>query len=189
MIIKNSVFILGAGSSSDFGFPLGQNLRNEIINTFSNPNHQNVQNVAQAICEPFPNEFKDYIPTITKFAQKLHDDGDYSIDAFLERFQESFLVIGKLAIAQVLARHEIEGGISRTVDNWYRIVYSRMKKGASLDTFHQNKVAFINFNYDRSLEHFLYTSLLSFHEKIREEHVKDIISRIPIIHLYGQLDP
>lgn len=187
MIRKNTVFILGAGASSDFGFPLGERLRKEVIQTFKNPNNKEVVNVAKVLTGPWPDDHNDYIRPITDFSNKLYLDADYSIDAFLERFKEAYLTIGKLAIAQILAKYENQDQFYEN-DNWLRIIYKQMKQGASIDTFTNNKVAFVTFNYDRSLEHFLYTSLLSFHEKISENHVRNIINQIPIIHVYGQLD-
>jgi len=187
MITKNTVFVLGAGASSDFGFPLGLKLREEIIQRFNKPNKLEVEYIAQALCGSFPHEFKDYIPPITQFANKLYHDADYSIDVFLERFQKTYLKIGKLAIAQILAKSENHDKLYGS-DNWYRILYQRMKKDASIDTFSQNKISFVTFNYDRSLEHFLYTSLMNFDENIRKEHVLAILNKIPIVHLYGQLD-
>lgn len=191
MITKNTVFILGAGTSSDFGFPLGEKLRQEIIQKFIEPHSQtykDIESIAKVLCGQWPDEFKDYIPAITKFAYQLKHNAGYTIDEFLERFKESYLLVGKLAITLILTKYE-NHNLLYDSDNWYRRIYRQMSQAAEIDTFHQNKVAFITFNYDRSLEHFLYTSLLNFSEKMTENRVKEIISRIPIIHIYGQLDP
>ncbi len=186
MIKKNTVFILGAGASYDFGFPLGRGLREAIIQSFNSSGREEVQNTAKAL-SLHAVESQDYIYPITEFANKLNHDADYSIDAFLERFQKSYLTIGKLAIAQILAKFENHDRLFES-DNWYRAVYKKMKVGASIDTFNQNKVSFITFNYDRSLEHFLYTALLNFDENIKESQVLAILENMPIVHIYGQLD-
>jgi hypothetical protein len=59
-----------------------------------------------------------------------------------------------------------------------------------LEKFPENEVAFISFNYDRSLEHFLYTSLwtrfISRNKEIRA-NVKEFLP-FPFIHIYGQVD-
>ena len=191
MIVNNTVFILGAGASADFGFPSGEELRQRIIQGFiatDSQTYKDVESIAKALSVPDEDEFNDYIKPINEFAYKLKHDAGYSIDAFLERFKESYLEIGKLAIASILAKCENQD-IFYSSDNWYRIIYDRMKQGASIDTFPQNRVSFITFNYDRSLEQFLYNGLLNFHEKVTENYVRNIISQIPIVHIYGQLDP
>lgn len=191
MITKNTVFILGAGASSDFGFPLGEKLRQEIIQRFienHSQTYEDIGNVAKVLCGEWPEDFKDYVSVITEFAYKLKHNASYSIDEFLERFKEAYLLIGKLAIALILTKYE-NHNLLYDSDNWYKRIYRRMGQSAEIDTFHQNKVSFITFNYDRSLEHFLYTSLSNFHEKMTENRAKEIISQIPIVHIYGQLDP
>jgi len=56
--------------------------------------------------------------------------------------------------------------------------------------FCENKVAFITFNYDRSLEYFLYDSIYhAFYEKRHEiEKNVDAFIPFPIIHVYGSVD-
>ncbi|MHC4122430.1 MAG: hypothetical protein ACYSSI_02560 [Planctomycetota bacterium] len=185
MITTNTVFILGAGASVDFGYPTGEQLR-KFIYEHMGGNTTFVRNIAQALAE-----WKEDIPDIEKFviafAKDLYHDGDYTIDAFLERFQNKYLNIGKLAIAQAIGHHENADLLYRS-DNWYRILLKEMKRGATLETFPNNKVSFVTFNYDRSLEHFLFTSLRAYHERITQEQVVNIINQIPIIHLYGQID-
>ncbi|MFH1310469.1 MAG: hypothetical protein ABIH85_07330 [Candidatus Omnitrophota bacterium] len=186
MIDKETVFILGAGASADFNFPLGVELRNEIYEKLKSPNTHSEQ-IAKVFVDFPTDEASDYIPTINTFAKDLYYDGDYSIDAFLERFQKKYLDIGKLAIAQTLAKYEDEAHFFDR-DNWYRVLHFKMKQKANVDSYAENKVSFITFNYDRSLEHFFYTALHSFDENIQTSQVIDIIDKIPIIHLYGQLD-
>jgi len=187
MITKNTVFILGAGASADFGFPLGEKLREEIYSNLLK-NSVDVTHMAQAFAGQWKDEIEDYKRAIGKFAGSLRHASDYSIDAFLERFQNTYLKIGKMAIAQVLVRYENHDRLFEG-DNWYKILVNEMKRDATIDNFHQNKASFVTFNYDRSLEHFLYTVLCSFHEKASESWAVNVIKQIPIVHLYGKLDP
>jgi hypothetical protein len=63
-----------------------------------------------------------------------------------------------------------------------------MLAGVTWDKFKENKVAFITFNYDRSLEHFLYLSLRNSAPKIvNEAKIVSAIKEIPIIHPHGSL--
>lgn len=187
MITKNTVFILGAGASADFGFPLGERLREEIYSNLLK-NAADVTSLAQALVGVWKDEVNDYKRTIAKFAEALRHASDYSVDAFLENFPNTYLKIGKMTIAQVLVKYENHDRLFEG-DNWYRILVNKMKIGCTIDNFHQNKVSFVTFNYDRSLEHFLYTVLCSFHEKANESWAANVIKQIPIVHLYGKLDP
>ncbi|MGC2626590.1 MAG: hypothetical protein WA269_07120, partial [Candidatus Udaeobacter sp.] len=44
----------------------------------------------------------------------------------------------------------------------------------------------ITFNYDRSLDHYLFTSLLNWHGRSVDDCIKKF-EKVPIIHVYGQL--
>ena len=166
MIKKNTVFVLGAGASSDFGYPLGNKLRDKIIDVFSNDDTA-IEELANALYKPSDKKvFTDIDPIrgplskatgvdfsntrdikikIKEFAKHLHDDVDYSIDIFLERFKNKYLTIGKMAIAYVLAKCE-NHDISFNNDNWYRCLYKKMKIDSTFDTFNENKISFITFN-------------------------------------------
>ena len=69
--------------------------------------------------------------------------------------------------------------------NWLRNLLQHMR-GTSFEDFHTNKVSFVTFNYDRSLEHFLCRSLANSFAKTEAE-AGEVISKIPIIHLHGRL--
>ena len=49
-----------------------------------------------------------------------------------------------------------------------------------------DKSLIIDFNYDRSLEHYLFTSLRSLHGRSVDECLEKL-AKVPIIHVYGQL--
>ena len=53
--------------------------------------------------------------------------------------------------------------------------------------FCKNNLSFITFNYDRSLEHFLYESLVNSFNNIPPEKIKEQISKLRIIHIFGQI--
>ena len=54
------------------------------------------------------------------------------------------------------------------------------------DRFLQNRVSFVTFNYDRSLEHFFRTSLTNSYGKTPVE-VDGALSNTAMIHVHGQL--
>jgi len=66
----------------------------------------------------------------------------------------------------------------------YQYLFNKLN--ASLNDFKQNRVGFISFNYDRSLEHFLFTSLQNTYNKSNDECAA-LLGQIPIIHVHGSL--
>ncbi len=77
--------------------------------------------------------------------------------------------------------------------DWYFYLYDRLTRDAigkdDYGQFAENRITFVTFNYDRSLEHFLYTSLLHSFEGIDEQKTKKELGRRPVIHVYGKPAP
>src|SRR6185312_9104579 len=59
-------------------------------------------------------------------------------------------------------------------------------QGPSFEEFGSNAVSFVTFNYDRVLEQFLHTALMNAWGQ-GSDAAAAVLSRIPIIHLHGQL--
>jgi len=122
---------------------------------------------------------------IDHFREQLAFSGQNSIDAFLETRQE-FLAIGKAAMSVILIRYEQHETLWRFADNnWMRYLFDRMRAN-TLEEFGKNEVAFITFNFDRSLEHFLFSSLQRTYGA-RDSDVAEVLKKIRIIHLHGRL--
>lgn len=194
MIEKRTVFILGAGASKPYGLPTANELRRDIIQNFRKRYGDHL--IAQRETEkervrrgyPMTHEAEE-------FRQVFDGPNDMeSIDLFLSR-QPRFREIGKLAILLSILCHERENRFAKAKEpnhDWYSLLYDRMTREAvSKDgyrEFGRNKVAFITFNYDRSLEHFLFRSLHSFEDATAED-VRKQIDQITICHVYGKLSP
>jgi hypothetical protein len=177
MITTPTVFVLGAGASSDYDFPVGWGLLRAVVDDFGNE----LQN-RKTLKEHFV--FSDI--QIDAFRTALDHSGENSVDAFLENRRE-FMELGKLMMAIVLIglekTHKLFEGTAN--ENWMRYLLRRMR-APSFEEFYKNQVAFITFNYDRSLEHFLCTTLASAYGKTEAE-AGEVVKKIPIIHLHGQL--
>jgi len=176
MITEPTVFILGAGASKPYGFPLGENLKNSICDKLRNATTKQFKQLANM-------GFK--IELITNFQRSLYHSGRTSVDAFLEHRPE-FIEVGKAAITQELIPTEQTDNLfrPRPKGNWYQYLFNKLN--ASFEQFDKNQVAFITFNYDRSLEQFLFTALLNSYPQGKDECIAKI-NNIPIIHAYGQL--
>lgn len=177
MITRKTAFILGAGASFPFGFPLGQRLCEEVIVGFAENAEWRrllLDNTAFSGAQ------------IEGFCRELLFSGQGSVDAFLE-IRSEFLEIGKAAMAVALVRREDGEKLWGFQDgNWLRYVLGLMRT-VTLDEFCSNQIAFVTFNYDRSLEHFLFTSLKKTYRETDERCADAIGNRIPIIHLHGKL--
>lgn len=181
MITKPSVLVLGAGASSPYGFPTGQGLSQSIISNL------------RALSKNESRGKDDWVPFLeTNFgipAEVMHQFAEelrYSriaVDAFLEHRPE-YLQIGKLSIALCLMGHENEEKLFNTQRNWYD--YLRLKLDAPFDEFGGNQLSIITFNYDRSIEHYLFMVLQHTYGKSPEQCAEQI-NKIPIIHVHGRI--
>jgi hypothetical protein len=175
MINVKTVFVLGAGASNPFGYPVGSGLYQAVLDNFQSggPGNTHLLNTTRFMQ-------KD----VDGFLLALSRSGQTSVDAFLERRFEDFLEIGKAAMAIELMLRENEPLLWQQ-PNWMFNLFGRMSS-ETLEEFDENEVAFVTFNYDRSLEHFLCTSLANYFGKPVEACAK-VLLNIPIVHLHGRL--
>jgi|SRR5579863_95678 len=181
MITKNTVLILGAGASMPYGFPSGRQLVEDIRDTDIAPDYlagagRNVQELG-------------------KLREELREADPSSIDGFLEHRKE-LIPIGKAAIAYALIKYEQPGWLYPDEstfrrndrldrgEQWYRQLAERLV--TDIDSFHNNKLTIVTFNYDRSLDHYLFQAFLR-RWGSGPGKVVDAFRSLPIIHLHGQL--
>jgi hypothetical protein len=121
-----------------------------------------------------------------------------SIDKYLA-FNPDFSYWGKFAIALYVRKREKESqfledlGESDYKEDWYKLIFNRMtstlKGPEDFSKFRENRVAFITFNYDKSLEYFLQKSFLHTFWESRDKFQRSLKDYIPfhIIHVYGKI--
>lgn len=185
MIKTNTVLILGAGASWDYGFPVGTSLRDQIC-----------KEIYSGVCPYLVPKWK--LPQLRSFAQNLLESR-ISVDAFLEEHPD-YLDMGKFAIASTLLPCENELLLYDTwlypektqvegKNHWYDILFGKLIDGADFDNFKDNRLSVITFNYDRSFEHFLFNSFRSSRKKAKEDEAGCIaqVSSIEVVHVYGSL--
>ncbi len=181
MITKNTVFILGAGASSTYGFPTGNDLTSTITANLR-PLKRNQKRLGIDWLIFLQSEFGIPEQEIHAFQSQLNLS-KISVDAFLE-YRPEFLNVGKLAIALALISAEHENKLFNAKRNW--LDYLRLKLDAPFNEFGNNKISFINFNYDRSLEQYLFTVLRNTYGKSDDE-CSEQINKIPILHVHGRI--
>ncbi len=179
MITKNTVLILGAGASMPFGFPSGIGLRNEILK------HLGVSTAAN-----WKHDFKHSYGILKEDTEKFYNSylkcGGLSIDSFIENRPE-FEELGKLCIAKVLISKEGSQNLFNMEDNtdhWYSYLVSKLN---IKEKFGLNNLSIITFNYDRSLEHYLFNTLKENNNIDDDKKCADLFNQINFVHVYGQL--
>jgi len=177
MIKEPTVLILGAGASKPYGFPLGSELRDDVIRMHS-------RNIINFQLRQIGINMQQY----DSFIKELSRSGYSSVDAFLED-RKQWLRVGKSCIAQSLLEYEASTRDKlfppdQPKDHWYEVLWSRLKADSWL-SFRNNKLAVVTFNYDRSLEHYL-SRVICNNYGVREELATSLLSLF-IIHVHGDL--
>jgi len=174
MITTPTVLILGAGSSLMYGFPSGARLRKQILQRLSSGGSE-MRRTYESM------GFNKH--AVQVFHDALLKSGTESVDALLEH-RTDLLTIGKTAIAEALIPCENEAALFNAKRDWYGYLADRLD--APFDRFNENRLTVVTFNYDRSLEWYLFNSLGARFSKKHAEVIRQL-SNIPIIHLYGTL--
>jgi hypothetical protein len=186
MIKTNSVFILGAGASVPYGYPTGFELVQEIKTFLSNfPFDPRIAPKDMLETHMFFKQLVNSLSELDEFYNALLKASTYSIDKFLEN-RPDYLELGKLLITYILKKKENEHRlfIGLKESNWLAELFNRID--ANEDNIPKNRISFITFNYDRSLEFFIYNLLKSRSTKGGGGILK-LLSNIPIVHVYGSL--
>lgn len=171
MIKTETVFVLGAGASHAYGLPLGWSLWQSMIGLDSEyVELLNNLGFTRADYQTFQNQLDGSVPR--------------SIDKFLADRPE-FDGIGRVLIAARLLRQEQEAQLRRREENWYAFLLDRM---GSLNDLKRNNLSIVTFNYDRSFEQFMLSTLRYRTDRPTEE-IAEKIGSIPIVHVYGKLGP
>jgi hypothetical protein len=176
MIGKNTVLVLGAGASAPFGFPTGRKLLLNACNELDrDTSFLTLELTRRGISRVESLHFRNDLETSMQ----------PSIDAFVEGRPE-YLLHGKVTIASLLIPCEnIEIIIRRGKEiSWYEYLFSQI--GPTLNDFHKSKISFVTFNYDRSLEYFLYHVFQSSFG-IDNTQASQLINSKQIVHVYGML--
>lgn len=229
MINYDTVLVLGAGASMDYGFPSGEQLIEDIINYLEgNIQAHSVKKkifVALILYKHFQinkpeKTLHDCFNMVDEFISTFKNASPASIDDFLDKnTREEFKIIGKICVVITISRcenseadfmtewkdtksdhryyRELLYGIARRNDTiprghleltrgWYNYLWKKIYEGNDIKN-NLSKLTFITFNYDRSLEHFLYTRLMNLLNLKDDDAIRLFNESIVIHHVYGQL--
>lgn len=180
MIKKKTVFVLGAGASMPYGFPSGKQLRERIC--------EQADDASSPLVRALKSELAISSAQVAEFGRAFQRSNQPSIDAFLAR-RADLVQIGKYCIAHEIGHREHPESIHAigNEDDWYQALWHAMTVDLNGHGFlRHNKVRFVTFNYDRSLECMLHESAKHTFG-LNDEEAYGAWGSIPIEHVYGSL--
>ncbi|WP_413623399.1 SIR2 family protein [Luteibacter sp. Lutesp34] len=209
MFRSKTVFAIGAGASFELGFPLGSGLKDR-IGDLSNFyfDHASLTRGDELIHQALHISYKatgrdgNHAYRAGR-AMKSALPLAISIDNYLEAHSadEHAQIVGKLAIVRAIL--EAEGGTKLTTNrgrsfidfsdttlqgSWLTRLIRNLTEGVKredTDYLFQN-VSFITFNYDRSLEEFLWRALQMYYG-MTEQRAAELVGTHLVHHAYGSI--
>lgn len=209
MIRTKTVFILGAGAGTELQFPSGQELLDKVASGFDffrfGPEPQTKDSVVLlrylAKLAERPGQTQDAIYAATERLRTAARLGR-SIDTIIEQVGDEPLnaLVGKIAVAHQICTAEAKSNLKPTprtegdlpvgMGDFWLVEFARLLTGGvprsridrAFDDF-----AIINFNYDRSVEHFLPWVLVTAYGMDLKDAQRLISQRLQIHHPYGAI--
>ena len=205
---KRTLLLLGAGSSKDFGFPLGVELTKEISDAlrFDTSDfrlaggNENIRMLIERARMHQPQLFPQYLKAADHISRSVHLSS--SIDRFLASNRDKPFVaeLAKLAISQVIASYERKSPLwvephripffdTSTVANtwlakWFGFIHTN-KAQAELEAVFDS-VRVVTFNYNRTFEQFIVLAVCNFYQ-VTPHRALELLENIHITHVYGSL--
>lgn len=188
MITTPTVLIVGAGGSVPYGYPVGSELRKQIIEHATNLKYYVAQKIlGECSSATESRSTREAEAQIKEFSDTFRQSRMYSIDAFLER-NPRFLDIGKAAIAERLLKCQNVNNFNQD-DDWYRYLFNRVST-PKYEELKNNRLKILTFNYDVSLEKYLRIAIKNTYSEsnISDDNARQIQEEcFPVVHLYGSL--
>lgn len=191
MKLKGKIFILGAGASTPYGYPTASGLRNDIIN-----HHGEVIRETLELMHRRRDIIDDTLERIKPIIEEFDLSHTNSIDLFLTRHKESVNIkLGKQLIWLFMILYERKSKLSSQIkeseEDWYYEFFNELTGDLTskqdLVNLPEDKICFITFNYDRSLENYLFLSFKNSFALTAEESKKIMNEHFTYHHLYGKV--
>lgn len=198
--MQDVLFVLGAGASKCYGYPTGRELRTEITDLRWLGRHGNANwdgwpndglNARRGRIQRHGKILEELGKSLSEhaaMAQGLLDSGCPSIDTFVSTRPE-FAEHAKLSIATaLLSRESCERLVAmETPGNWYEWLWNALVGTASNPSkIDFGRIHLFTFNYDRSLEAYLFRALRA-RFNLADDKAVEFLSKVHISHAYGQL--
>jgi hypothetical protein len=203
MFAKRTVFVIGAGASAEYGLPVGDTLKNGIAKSLRfRFDFGRQKSGSPQLLRILMRRFKDEINSYTRAGNELADTiGSFiSIDEALHYFsdREDIVLLGKLAAAEEILlaeqnsklfdKNQRRPRLNAIPDGWLEqflsIALSFSTRNDTNNLF--ENVTIINFNYDRTVEYFLYWALQK-SAGLSAAEASAAVNRLTVIRPYGSL--
>ena len=209
---KPVVLVVGAGASKEVNLPLGADLTRQIARVTGSldgrgfsTNEQAFQEALQYLASSNGRVEGEALNKLYRACRHIRDAMPQapSIDNFINTHRDKphTTACAKLAIARSILRAEEGSALMVDRNRGVREVDFDAVRGTWFDAFFQrinvdcldrelpsrlSKIAVINFNYDRCLEHFLHASLRNYFG-LAEGEATETLSHLEILHPYGKV--
>lgn len=216
MIDKKTIFVLGAGASCPYGYPSGTRLRelicldqgfwrsyNEYLKSKETDQNKRENRLREVnhFRQNFEKSGNKSIDVFMANNSKLAPIGKYIIAYEVFRAERRSLFGERAKWAQEeremptnsrpIRREYILGTADFQGGDWYFYIYNRLIEGLegkdTLPDLSNGNLAFITFNYDRSLEQFFYEALRNSFTQVSEDKIVQSLKQLKILHVYGQI--
>jgi hypothetical protein len=170
-------FVLGAGASKPYNYPSGDELKGLLL----------AKDQGEYVFQKKLEELGYDTDSVSAFLNALFKAEYDTLDEFIAAHRASGDVplMAKEAIALLISGSEDESILfGQGGARWYRLVVDFLR--ANPEMAHRDRMAFLTFNYDRSLEHYLYDSLRHSGNAFQDIRWGDFFHG-NFIHIHGNL--
>lgn len=209
MFRAKTVFVVGAGASAEFGFPLGAALLDDIarrvdisyeFGRLKRGDYTIVEALRNSLDANANNQrYNEHLHTASQIVKSSKQG--LSIDNVLDALEdEKAALVGKFGIVRSILAAEESSPLSQWIDHfpeqidissfsntWLdgltKILIEGRRK-SQIENIFEN-LTIINFNYDRVIEHYLPFAISNFYG-LKTEAVREVMSRLPIYRPYGK---
>ncbi|OSI26580.1 hypothetical protein [Bradyrhizobium canariense] len=207
MFKQNVVFVIGAGASREYDFPLGSHLKDEIASAtrfrfdhgtsrLSSGSPELLDHIRRHVAGDLSRS-NDYTKAANVLAGAI--PSFISIDEALHYVSESpeAVEVGKIAIVEQILKAERGSALAfdtrtgrpgQLPDGWIAEFFSMAIAGVQRKELHSifEHVTFINFNYDRAIEQYLYWALQE-RASAGANEAKEIVDGLNMLRPYGSI--
>lgn len=205
-------FVLGAGSSYEASMPTGNELKGQIASglAIKVDDFRRMAGGDDQIRESLyalgqrpgsAHSVNDYYQAARRICAAMPQAP--SIDNFIDshRSDPTIATVGKIAIASAILKAERKSTLYVSPENIYNTVNFQRLADTWFNAFFQlvclnaqeedlpsrlSRVRVVTFNYDRTLEHFLYHSIQNYYGT-KPDRAAEILSHLSILHPYGMV--
>jgi hypothetical protein len=211
-VVPFITFVLGAGASFEVNMPTGHELKSKIASClafkaddfgrFAGGDHHVFEALNQLSQRSNATASRQaYFDTANLVSAAMPQAP--SIDNFIDSHRKNPQVaeVGKIAIALEILRAEMRSALYVSPTNiynkldfkpssntWFNSFFQLLTLNAQEDDLPEilRRVRVVTFNYDRTLEHFLFHSIQNYY-RTSKERAAEILSNLVILHPYGKV--